>query len=74
MNGTENISRIFPTIGLIVFAGALLFFAVISLILNYHWRKHGVGLAGLSRAKIFYFGVSGILLVAMATLLFLINQ
>lgn len=74
MNGVANISRLFPAIGLIVFAGVLVFFLVVSLILNYHWRKHGVGLRGLKTAKIVYFGISGVLFVAMAILLFSVNR
>ena len=73
MTGTENISKLFPAIGLVVFAGVLLFFAIISLILNYHWRKHGVGLGGLKTARVIYFAVSGILFAAMVILLLSIN-
>lgn len=71
---TENISNFFPIVGLVIFAGILVFFLIISLILNYHWSKYGAGLGGLKTAKIIYFGVSGVLLAAMAILLFSINQ
>ena len=69
MNNTENIVNLLPAIGLIVFAGTLLFFAIISWILRYHWGKHGVGLQGLRTTEIIYFSVSVILLAAMLALL-----
>ena len=70
MYNTENIAKLFPAIGALVFGGTFVFFLVISLILNYHWKKYGAGLKRIGRAKTIYFGVSGILIITMLVILF----
>jgi len=48
--------------------GALVFFILITIILNYHWTRYGVDPEQLKRIRIIYFGVSILLLGIMALL------
>ena len=49
----------------------LLFFTVITLIFNYHWKQYGISQKTLKRLRKIYFSVSGVLLI-LATVLFFI--
>ncbi len=53
-----------PTM-LLVFLGVLIFFGVVSVVLNYHWKEYGIDSQRLSKVRRIYFGVSAILLVAI---------
>lgn len=53
------------------FALLVVFFAAITLIMNYHWKQYGITPKTLKRLRKIYFSVSGILL-ALTAALFLI--
>lgn len=50
----------------LAFLGALLFFGIISIVLNYHWTRYGINKERLSKIRGIYFGVSAIFLLTMA--------
>ena len=54
---------------LIWFALVMVFFAVITVILNYHWKQYGVTVESLKRLRKIYFSVSGVIMAAMTVIL-----
>ena len=68
----EFVNLIKP-LGWIIFGGILVFFIIISIILNYHWTKYGVHPRRLKFVKAIYFGVSAISLITMGVFLFLLK-
>lgn len=49
----------------IIFLLVFVFFAVISMFLNYHWHKYEVSPARTRIQRRVYFGVAGVLLISM---------
>jgi hypothetical protein len=45
--------------------GMLLVFALLSVVLNFHWKRYGIGAAGIRRLRLLYFGVAGVLIAVM---------
>lgn len=69
----EEVGGLLRTGGWALFGAVTLFFAIVSVILNYHWTHYGVYPKELRRVRLIYFGVSAVLLVTMATFLFLLT-
>ena len=57
---------------IVIFGGVLVFFLVVSVILNYHWTKYGIHPRRLKIVKTVYFGVSAILIGMMLMFLIII--
>ena len=53
------------------FAFLLIFFGIITLILNYHWKQYGITEKTMKRLRRIYYSVSGVLIV-LAVIMFLI--
>lgn len=51
----------------IVFLGALLFFVILSALLNYHWTRFEITAERARRIKKLFFSVAGILVAIMVT-------
>ncbi len=66
MTSTEIISKFMPPAMLAVFLGTLIFFGIISVILNYHWTSYGINSKQLTRIRRVYFGVSALFVAALA--------
>ena len=54
----------------LAFLGALLFFGIISVVLNYHWTQYGINKERLSKIRGIYFGVSAVFILTMAGFIF----
>ena len=50
----------------------LLFFAALSVVLNYHWKHYGITEKNIERTRLWYFGFSLALFSMMALLLVII--
>jgi len=53
---------ILKIIAIVVFLLLLIFFTIISIILNYHWSRYGIDKKRIKKVKIIYFGISFIFL------------
>ena len=56
----------------IAFLVLLIFFIVISIILNYHWTRYGIEEKNIQTVRMWYFGFSLILFFGMAISLLII--
>lgn len=57
----------------LVFALILFFFAAMSAVLNYHWKKYVLDKAKLKKARFWYFSVAGVvILVSLISLIFIL--
>lgn len=65
--GFGKLAAFIPPLLTIVFAGAVLTFLVISVILNYHWKRYEVDRTTLLRTRIVYFGVGFLIIFVMFT-------
>lgn len=63
-----NFAQFISPVAWIIFSVTILFFAVVSVVLNYHWVRYGIDEKSLTKVRFAYFGVSGVL---VAVLLFL---
>ncbi len=63
----ELTSRFLKPAMLFTFFAILLFFGIMSIVLNYHWAKYGINTKRLAQVRRIYFGVSAILLLAIAS-------
>lgn len=50
----------------------LLFFVVMTVVLNYHWNKYVLDKSKLRKARLLYFGIAGILIIISLISLILI--
>lgn len=50
---------------LVATGAVLLVFAVLSVVLNFHWKRYGIGSVGIRRLRILYFSVAGALITVM---------
>lgn len=53
----------------VVFLVLILLFATISAILNYHWVRYEISAENVKKIRLLYFGISLILILAMAVAL-----
>ncbi len=71
ISSEKVISNFLQPVILFTFLGVLLFFVIMSAILNFHWTQYGIDTAQLSKIRRVYFGVSGILLMAITIFMLL---
>jgi len=65
----EEVENIVPAIALGAFGVALLFFLILSWVLNYHWSRYGITSRELKLARRIYFGVSFALIIILVILI-----
>jgi hypothetical protein len=57
----------------VIFAGiGLAVFIILSIVLNYHWRRYGVSHQEISRLRRIYFSVAAVFLAVMFAAIFFI--
>ena len=59
-------------IALLVYIIVLIFFLILSLILNYHWNKYSIHKRSVSQARGVYFSVSAGIILIMTVTLFMV--
>ena len=73
MNVITLPSDFLPKLMMLVLAIELIVFVVISLVLNFHWKKYGFKREGISTARVFYYTVSVFVISTMAGILIFMN-
>ena len=66
-------SILLPTV-FAVFAFDVFFFALMGLVLSYHWTRYGVRKNAVKKIQRLYFGIGGALLIVMLSILFTLTQ
>lgn len=67
-----DINNILVTASVITSLLFLAIFVVISVMLDYHWKKYIVDASQIQKIRIFYFGISLVLAILMIVILFAI--
>lgn len=64
---------IIPIISWIIYAAFIVFFIIISVILNYHWGRYGIHPEKLKKIKAVYFGLAAVVFIIITGLLITIQ-
>jgi len=70
---TELLGQFFSISGYIIYFVLLLAFIILSMVLNYHWTNYGIEQKKIADVRLWYFSISGFLIVIMTITIFYIT-